>query len=68
MSFDSLRKIAPYDGIWIDMNEPASFSSGFDGVVRPDEMTGPQKSATKEVKHKLDDPPYAVSLPLVDAG
>jgi alpha-glucosidase (family GH31 glycosyl hydrolase) len=32
---DDFRKTVPYDGIWFDMNEPASFATGYDLNVLP---------------------------------
>ena len=44
-SFDEYRKIAKYDGVWLDMNEPANFNTtdqkSLSGVYEPNLINEP---------------------------
>ena len=49
--FDDYRKIAKYDGIWLDMNEPSNFKTTQD------------KSLAKGVEYEanlINEPPYDI--------
>jgi len=49
-SFDEYRKIAKYDGVWLDMNEPANFNTTDDENL----------SGIKYEANLLNEPPYEI--------
>lgn len=53
--FDHYKGIAPYDGIWLDMNEPANFHMGL-------------KRPHGDLKDELNFPPFQVSSAMASEG
>jgi alpha-glucosidase (family GH31 glycosyl hydrolase) len=49
-SFDEYRKIAKYDGVWLDMNEPANFNT-----TEQENLSGVKYEA-----NLLNEPPYEI--------